>query len=113
MLYLKFMDDMARQVCDKILDADYARTDPASRTLVRDLPLDSLSDTATVTSTLKYLKLRFHGEKVTDDATVADLQSLLTQTADACDGCSDQNRTRAGWNAVCVALFLSPEFHIY
>lgn len=111
-LYAKFMDDMARDVCPKILTADYGRPDPTTRTLLPLTALDNVQDAASLHANMRYLVLKFFGEKVSDDASVADLKALFDSTVSEAEG-SDATRARVGWNAVCVALFLSPALHIY
>ncbi len=112
-LYLKFMDDMARDVCPRILSADEGRTEASSRTLLRYASWESVTDEAALLENLKYLKLRFHGRKVTDDAEVASLRQLFESAVASMPDSSVTEQAKTGWNSVCVALFLSPEFHIY
>jgi len=111
-LYAKLMDDMARDVCAKIVVADLARPDASARTLTRFAPLapgPEAADPAAVGSNLRYLMLRFHGQKIAadDEASIADLRALYDATS---SGGADP---RAGWTAVCVGLLVSPSFHIY
>lgn len=107
-LYAKFMDDMARDVCTKMVRADAAAGEAGERTLTRFASLDGEVDPAAVRANLRYLMLRFWGQKVEadDDASVDDLYTVF-ETASA------GGQTRIGWGAVCVALFVSPAFHIY
>lgn len=116
-LYLKFMDDMARDVCPKILDADYGRTSAASRTLLRFTNLDNVSDTAALQTNMAYLHLRFFGDKVTSNEETAPLmtlfQTVVDQKRQSNPQSDDATLAREGWNAVCVGLFLSPSFHLY
>jgi hypothetical protein len=111
-LYLKFMDDAARDACDKALIADYGRSERAARTLLRYVDLGATE--AGVSENLKYLKLRFHGVKATD-ADVERLKGLfVTVVASAAAGANPtETHTREGWRAVCVALATAPEFHLY
>ncbi len=105
-LYAKLIDDMARDVCAKMVRADDARA-ASARTLTRLAPLDG-AEVAEVQANLRYLMLRFLGQKVADDdvAATADLLTLY----DAASGGTD---ARAGWTAVCVGLLVSPSFHLY
>ena len=98
-LYLKFMDDAARDVCKRALDADEAQTDAEKRTITRH---------ADPNANLRYLKLRFHGIKVADDdsTSIAELRKLY-------DGAVATADEREGWHVVCVSLLTAPEFHIY
>ncbi len=113
MLYAKFMTDMAQHICDKMRQADTEAGTNGDRVLTRYVSLTDVNNPAAIAKNLAYLKLRFHGVKVsdTDTETLAPLQALY-------DGGAVGNGTMlekaiAGWNAVCVGLFLSPEFHIY
>ncbi|HZO12182.1 MAG TPA: hypothetical protein VFB62_02960 [Polyangiaceae bacterium] len=78
-LYVKFMSDVALNVCAQMTDS----------TLVRFESFDE---------NLRYLHLRFLGERLTDQPTSDALRAVF----DA-----------GGWQAVCVALIESPPFHIY
>jgi hypothetical protein len=114
MLYLKFMDDMARDVCMQMTIADQARTDAEDRVLVPLSTLDKVGDEASIYANLRYLKLRFHGVKVADDDTesIALLKTLFDTVAETTSG-DTEARAREAWRTVCVGLFLSPEFHVY
>lgn len=118
-LYLKFMDDAARDVCDRALVADAARPKAASRVLLRFVePTDTAkSNAAGVTRNLAYLELRFHGLKVKDgdDAQIAPLRTLFTDavTAAAAGKPVTAAHVTEGWRAVCIALVTAPEFHLY
>jgi len=111
-LYLKFVDDAARDACGKALIADYARSERSARTLLRHVELGA-AETG-VLENLKYLKLRFHGVKATD-ADVQSLKALFTNVvrAAAAGANPTEAHTREGWRAVCVALATAPEFHLY
>ena len=111
-LYGKLMDDMARDVCVKIIAADLARPDASRRTLARFASLDAADGAntpAAIGANLRYLKLRFLGQKVDDDddRAIADLRTLYAVAS------SDGADPRAGWTAVCVGLLVSPTFHLY
>jgi hypothetical protein len=118
-LYLKFMDDAARDVCNRALSADYGRSTPSQRTLIRyaDIADTASSNAAGVNKNLRYLKLRFHGVKVADDddAPIAALRNLFTRGVQASAGAnpSTSNDVKEGWRVVCVALVTAPEFHLY
>jgi hypothetical protein len=118
-LYLKFMDDAARDVCNRALLADAARPTAATRVLYRHVEkTDTVASNAVgVTQNLAYLKLRFHGTKVKegDDTLLAPLRQLFTDSVTA--AAAGQPVTAAhvteGWRSVCVALVIAPEFHLY
>lgn len=115
-LYLKFMDDAARDVCNRALTADLAKTDKSTRTIL--VEVESTDTTAAaVDANLRYLELRFWGVKVAADDTksVAPLHSLFDTAVNAASGgkTPTQANVEEGWRAVCVALVTAPEFHIY
>src|SRR5207253_227017 len=62
-LYVKFIDDAARDACNKVLTADLGRADAAQRALLRYVqPADTpQSAPDAVSRNLRYLRLRFHG----------------------------------------------------
>jgi hypothetical protein len=118
-LYLKFMDDAARDVCGRALTADAARPKAADRVLLRYVgPTDTeTTNAAGVSQNLGYLVLRFHGIKVKegDTARTAPLSKLFTDsvTAAAAGKPVTAAEVTEGWRAVCVALITAPEFHLY
>jgi hypothetical protein len=118
-LYLKFIDDAARDVCTRALAADATRTDPALRVILRHVDkTDTVQSAATqVDQNLRYLKLRFHGVKIadTDTTSLAPLRTLFDQavTKAAAGEMPTASQVSSGWHLVCVALLTAPEFHIY
>jgi hypothetical protein len=118
-LYLKFMDDAARDVCGRALTADAARPKASDRVLLRYVgPTDTeTTNAAGVAQNLGYLTLRFHGIKVKegDTARTAPLLKLFTDsvTAAAAGKAVTAVEVTEGWRAVCVALITAPEFHLY
>lgn len=113
-LYLKFMDDMARDVCAKMIAADRARGEGAPLTLVREAPLAAV-DGPEIDANLRYLSLRFTGVHLADgDAEgTAALRALFDAAVAGSAGRDDAARAADAWEAVCVGLMLSPAFHIY
>lgn len=119
-LYAKFMDDAARDVCNRILDNDPTLATAQERTLYRFVDFgDTIATNPTgVDQNLRYLKLRFHGIRVPDDQTqgIASLRTLFTRAVEASQGSAEtptENHVKEGWRLVCVALLSAPEFHIY
>jgi hypothetical protein len=111
-LYLKFLDDAARDACGKALAADAARKDAGQRALLRHVQASDGPGNAraAVDRNLRYLRLRFHGIHVPggDDGPIAGLRALLA-SATAANGGS----VLEGWRAVFVALVTAPEFSLY
>jgi len=118
-LYLKFMDDLARDACDRVLTADYGRGAAADRSLLRfvDLADTASTNAAGVNQNLRYLKLRLHGVKIddSDDTTIAPLRDLFARGVQGSAGSAapTANDVKEGWRVVCNALLTAPEFHIY
>lgn len=110
-LYLKFADDMARDVCEQAIKEDVTRDDPASRALTRFADPRDTTDRPAIRANLRYLKLRFLGVKVdaTDDTATADLEAVFDRASAA----AQNNPGPTGWHAVCVALLTDPAFHLY
>ena len=117
-LYVKFMDDAARSVCDQALEADQARPSAESRVLLRHVGFtDTVASKPTqVDDNLRYLRLRFHGAWTPGDAaTIAPLRTLFADSVTALAGTSTPTEAQvmAGWRAVCVSLLTAPELHLY
>lgn len=118
-LYLKFMSDMARDVCNRAIAADAVKSQASERALERFVGLtDTVSQNrAAVDKNLRYLKLVFHGVKVADadEGPIAPLRTLFDTTVKgaAGTGAITESHVREGWRTVCVALLTAPEFHLY
>ena len=115
-LYVKLMDDMARQVCTNMTEADRKRADTEPRVLTREIPLDSI-DPALIEQNLRYLHLRFFGERATadDEGTIDALRELFFVAYDEALAGDPVAKTAIleGWRVTCIAMLKSPEFHIY
>ncbi|MFP6684922.1 MAG: hypothetical protein VB934_09420, partial [Polyangiaceae bacterium] len=114
-LYLKFMRDMARDVCTKMVAADMARDESAEHTLWRFVPVDGTATDTQITENLQYLLLRFLGMKV--DAShelVIDYRTVFDAGISSTGLESSTTKAQAeGWRGVCIGLFESPLFHIH
>jgi hypothetical protein len=100
-LFQKFLDDAARQVCQKMVTRD---AEQASNALVR---IDG-TDAAVVSEHLRDLILRFHGRLLAEDSRdLAQWQWLYDSIVRMTE------IPEAPWNAVCVALFTHPDFYTY
>ncbi len=117
-LYLKFMFDMARDSCNRVITADAARA-PSAKVLTRFVnATDTVASAkANVDRNLRSLRLQFHGIKVADadDAGIAAYRKLFDDTVKAAAGAGTPNagHVTEGWRAVCVALLTAPEYHFY
>jgi len=96
-LFLKFLDDAARSICGKMVEADRAAPE-AEQILLGD----------DVDQRLSTLLLRFHSRRVTPDDPRIGTWRWLHQSATF----ATQDPT-AAWYAVCVALFTHPDFYSY
>ncbi len=118
-LYVKFMQDMARDACNRAMAADVANAVMANRSIEKFV---ALTDTVAtnkpgVDANLRYLRLAFHGMKVdaADDQPIASLRKLFDDTVKAAKGTGTvtQAHVTEGWRTVCVALLTAPEYHLY
>lgn len=117
-LYVKFMFDMARDSCNRVITADAARA-PSAKVLTRYVnATDTVASAkANVDRNLRSLRLAFHGVKVadTDDGGIATYRKLFDDAVKAAAGAGTPNAANVteGWRAVCVALLTAPEYHFY
>ena len=113
-LYLKFMRDMARDVCTQMVSADMKRNEAAEHTLWRFAPVDGTATEEQVTENLQYLLLRFLGMKV--DAShelLVDFRAVFEAGVKSTGFEPTSTTAQAeGWRGVCIGLFESPLFHI-
>lgn len=99
-LFHKFMDDMAGDVCTKVVARD-AGLAPAERLLVvapEDVP-----------STLRFMRLKLHGLYVPEGSTEG-LGELIALHAGIVGGGGTASNA---WYGVCVAMLTAPEFMAY
>ncbi|MBI4816361.1 MAG: hypothetical protein HY791_08885 [Deltaproteobacteria bacterium] len=97
-LFMKFMVDLGAIVCTNLSDADLNRPE-SERALFRYSDLDE---------NLRYLLLRFTGiEGLAADEYVPRLRDVHERGRRGARG------ERGGMEAVCLALFTSPEFLVY
>ena len=112
MLFQKFMGDAARDVCEKMKEADLESTSPI---LMRHVgPDDDLeSNPGGVEANLRYLLLRFHSLDIPEGS------ELLTPWLDLFDAAlrppEGQGPTSppSAWRTVCVGLVIHPNFYSY
>lgn len=107
--FVKFMDDAARSVCQRLLDRE--EQDLQGHVFLVDA---AVSDTwagapGPVSRNLARLLLRFHGRKVDPDAPeLAHWKWLMRSVGHVHPG-----QPRAAWQALCVGLFTHPDFYSY
>lgn len=118
-MYVKFMDDLARDVCARAVAADRTRPAGSTRVLVREADFgDTVAgDAAAIDANLRYLLLRLHAVHVAegDAEPIAGWRAVFTEAvAEASeDGQAAADATAAGWLAVCTGLVVAPDFHLY
>lgn len=118
-LFQKFLDDAARDVCTRMLAADLAALQaeaeadpdnpPADRILLRHVDADdTIADAPdAVDRNLRHLLAWFHGREVRDANDLAHLKTLVEQAAALTD---DPTQS---WLGVCGVLFTHPDFYTY
>lgn len=113
-LYVKFMRDMARDVCTRIAKSDVQHQTFSDTTLWRFAPADGSASDEQINENLRYLVLRFLGMRLeADDPYIAKLRGIFD--ADGDDVIPEWAGVQAdveGWRSVCIALLESPAFHI-
>ncbi len=106
-LFMKFMDDMAGQVCRKAVERDFKQKDPKARVIVR------YSDPA---QNLRFLRLKFHSLWIppNSDRGIKGLLTLFNKIKAKFSSKTDPKRgEREAWIGVCIAILTSPEFLSY
>lgn len=99
-LFLKFMDDMAGDVCEKAILHDAGTTAPADRIILRETDINA---------NLRYLRLKLHGLQVTGNS----MDGLVELRALYDDIVAESGDPNDGWFGVCVAMVTAPEFLAY
>ena len=112
-LYLKFADDMSRDVCRTMILNEYSPEPTESPVLTRFVDKDDLGDDEAIDENLRYLSLHFLGEHISagDAAALAPLRGLFAAAIDF--EAPVHQRAQEGWYATCVAMMASPSFHLY
>jgi len=113
LVFAKFLEDGAREVCVGQAQADIAATTAANRVLARELP-DSLTNLnnltqAQIKQNLTYLSLRFWGEPLAG-AELDAWATLFTQLAQRAQSISRRDQALS---AICIALITDPRFMTY
>ena len=106
-LYVKFMQDMSRDVCSQMVLADASLTPNDEKTLWRYAPVDSEATAEQVEENIRYLLLRFLGLEGEEAAPRCDALAELYETIKAA------NDQATAWALVCIALLEDPAFHLH
>jgi hypothetical protein len=113
LVFAKFLEDGAREVCQAAATADLGQTTAANRVLARQLP-DNISNLTTLTdaqvrTNLVYLSTRFWGEPLVGE----ELAAWLDFFKKAATRAQAVNRRDQAFAAVCIALMTDPRFITY
>lgn len=106
-LFMKFMDDMAGNVCNKAVDADLKQTDTSKLSVVRYKE--------DIDKTLRFLRLKFHAIHVSATSTegIVHLRKLFDEIVKTSKSKDKAGKEAEAWKGVCIALLTSPEFFAY
>ncbi|MCB9638058.1 MAG: hypothetical protein H6727_04025 [Myxococcales bacterium] len=99
-LFMKFMDDMASQMCNKAVDRDM-KGENANKLIVLD--------ERDIDKTLRFLRLKFHTIHVPEGSTkgIDSLRQLYDKTL------LETSDRKKSWFAVCFQVMTAPEFFAY
>jgi hypothetical protein len=113
LVFAKFLEDGAREVCLATADADLKETDASKRVLSPKAPADakdlSKLDDSTVRENMIYLSTRFWGQPLAGaelDTWTAAYKGIATRAEAA-------KKKREAWAAICIALMTDPRFTTY
>ncbi|MFO0708205.1 MAG: hypothetical protein U0353_00110 [Sandaracinus sp.] len=115
-LFLKFVDDAARSVCTRLLDAESAEGSTDHVFLVHaDLEDRLPADQEAIDQNLAMLLARYHSRVIEPGSEELDpwrslWSSSLALTRDMTSGEDD---AETAWRTVCVALIDHPDFYLY
>jgi hypothetical protein len=113
LVFAKFLEDGAREVCTTTAQADLAETDASKRVLSPEVPA-SVSDLSKISDeiakqNLVYLSTRFWGEPLAGaelDTWAASFKMIAARAEAA-------KKKREAWGAICIALMTDPRFSTY
>lgn len=113
LVFAKFLEDGAREVCLATAQADLTETDPSKRVLARDVPGD-LKDLRQLSAqtrkdNLVYLSTRFWGQPLSGD----ELERWDASFAKFAERAEVAKKRREAWGALCIALMTDPRFVTY
>lgn len=113
LVFAKFLDDGAREVCLNTAKDDLKATSPEQRVLWPDVPGTDKDftglDDATIQKNLGTLAVRFWGSPFDADELTAWTETFKKVAARA----KDANKPEQAWGAICVAMMTDPRFITY
>jgi hypothetical protein len=113
LVFAKFLDDGAREVCLSAAQADLEQTAADKRVLSASIPSDvkdltKIND-ADISANLIYLSTRFWGQPLSEPELATWIASFKKIAAAA----EKAKKKREGWAAICIALMTDPRFTTY
>lgn len=109
LLFQKFLDDAAHEVCDELLARERVSSPEGRVLLVGIEPTDTLeTDRNGVEQALSRAVKRFHGRSVPPGDPELEPWTFLFESATVVTGDPEQ-----AWHAVCVGLLTHPDFYTY
>jgi hypothetical protein len=114
LVFAKFLDDGARQVCIDQAFSELTLTDPNTRVLTRTLPAGAIGDLTKLTDAQKtqlvvYLSTRFWGAPLAGDEQLK-WKNFLTQAASRAEAIKKRDQAIA---ALCIAMMTDSRFFTY
>lgn len=113
LVFAKFLEDGAREVCLNAARDDLAKMTPDTRVLWPEVPgaprdFTTLDD-ATIGNNLKTMSIRFWGSPFDDAEITAWTETFKKVAARA----KTANRPEQAWGSICVAMMTDPRFITY
>jgi hypothetical protein len=112
LVFAKFLDDGAREVCLATADADLKQPDATLRILSREVPASAdigALDDAMVQNNLTYLSTRFWGEPLLGD----ELSTWTNTFKNIAARAKAAKKPREAWGSICMALMTDSRFITY
>ncbi|MGE0790885.1 MAG: hypothetical protein AB7S26_34745 [Sandaracinaceae bacterium] len=119
LLFEKFLDDAARDVCRRLVDREAGEGrpydgDPQGIFSPVDLTSDTEPSQADVDQALSSLLLRFHGRPIEpSDQQLDPWRAHVDRLNTAIAAADPPIPARRAWEGVCVALITHPDFYTY
>ena len=107
LLFQKFLDDAALDVCPKLVQDDLQHAE-GSRRFIRHVDPSDTADSPQMTRTIQDALLRFHGKSLADDSQELAEWTFLMRSLNEV---ASEPQTR--WESLCVALITHPDFYLY
>ena len=113
LVFAKFLEDGAREVCLSAAQADLDQTAADKRVLSPSIPnevkdLTKISD-ADLNANLTYLSTRFWGQPLSDEERATWSASFRKIAAAA----EQAKKKKEAWGAICIAMMTDPRFTTY